>query len=467
MNKKQKNYICVGVAALIIIIGVVYMLIPRTTYADYVPEQAKAVVQIEAAELQGLALGKALPEGFSPETCGIDWTQPVYAFITPNEYIGVTAALTDESGVSAQINSLISKKECQLLDSDCGQHWAWLTSGWLLTWNEHSVLALGPGVAQERDILRQTMNHLLEGDEPFAATDRYDELMKQKGNVRIFAQLDALPSPYNLLFRLDLPADCDPAAVHLYAGAEIGAKANQGGTTSINCTLTAEDDAVLQQLDACDAQKKSLTVPPTVKNDSTLFVMATQTKGKELLSLLKSNRSIRDLLLGINQAIEFNRIAEQTDGLLCLEISRLTKDWEPTFCLKAEAKDLSAFDNADKKKEGEGKQEESSVKRVGDCAYELRSESKQLRFGANKEAGLYYFCSPAYSATAAKPMAFGTEDKADGMVSYFHVNLHTLFAQPALQDGAVANILKMLFPDARSVTYESHKGRKAKLVLRQ
>lgn len=89
INKKNLTIALAVVAALTIAFLTAWWLWPKS-YEEMIPAQAKAVVRIQATELQKEVgnipnpLEKAL--GIKPD--GLDLTQPLYAFVTPNEYIG-------------------------------------------------------------------------------------------------------------------------------------------------------------------------------------------------------------------------------------------------------------------------------------------------------------------------------------------------------------------------------------------
>ena len=140
-----------------IVVGLYFWMFAPKDYADLVPGESRAVVQLKPAALLagGGSLGTFLAEqvGFRPE--GLDETQDVYVFITPSGYFGVSAPVHDGRKLSEQILRLSQHNEASILQRSDQLSWAWLKRGWIVAWNSDAVLTLGPGTLQEQDKLRQ------------------------------------------------------------------------------------------------------------------------------------------------------------------------------------------------------------------------------------------------------------------------------------------------------------------------
>ncbi len=461
INKKNLTIALAVVAALTIAFLTAWWLWPKS-YEEMIPAQAKAVVRIQATELQKEVgnipnpLEKAL--GIKPD--GLDLTQPLYAFVTPNEYIGFVAKVHNEDAIDAQINKLVTQKKCQPTEEYDDLHWAWLNSGWLMAWNSRMVLALGPGVAQEKDMLRQTITSMVNTGDCFTKTKAYDQLKAQQGSIQLFAQLDAVPTPYNMLFRLSVPADCDPSAVQVFASAKINKD-----STEINSNITSENEDIVSAIDAFEKEKGCIRIANPTLCDSTLFVMATSTQGKQLLQLLKTDATLRGLLMGLNQTIDADRMLSSTNGVFSMEISSFAKDWTPTFCLKAETTANNLFADADYWMESAKKQKNVVLKRTSAEAFFLSNDKQQLNFGKNATHKVLYFTSPSLVERAAQPLIAQKSSETQGTLVYFHVNLNKLFTQPCMSSGAMTDILKTILPGSQAITYKAETGRKASLVI--
>lgn len=462
ISKKSIILTLTMAATLVVAALLAWWLWPKN-YEEMIPAQAKAVVRIQPAKLQKEVgnIPNPLKSVLGIEANGIDFSQPLYAFVTPNEYIGFVAKVENEEAIETQINKLVAQKQCQPTEEYDNLHWTWLSSGWLMAWNSRMAMALGPGVAQEKDMLRQTITSMVNSSDCFTKTAAYNQLKKQEGSIQLFAQLDAMPTPYNMLFRLSVPADCDPATIQVFASAQINKD-----STIINSQITSENEDIVNAINAFEKEKGCIRIANPALCDSTLFVMATSTQGKQLLQLLKTDATLRGLLMGLNQTIDADRMLGSTQGVFTMEISTFAKDWTPTFCLKAETSANNLFADANYWMESAKKQKNVVLKRTSAEAFFLSNDKQQLNFGKNATNNALYFTSPSLINRAAQPFIAQKNNEPQGTLVYFHVNLNKLFAQPCMNDGAMKNILKTILPGSHAITYKAETGRKASISIK-
>lgn len=465
-QRNRKALLSLGIALVgALLVLLVWAFLPKG-YERLIPAQAKAVLRIVPSQLQP-KIGDADPLtttlGISAE--GIDLQEALYTFVTPNEYIGFLAAVSDEDALRTQIEKLVSQKRCLPIEKNGGRQWAWLSAGWLLTWDSDAVLAMGPGMAAERDVLRQTMSRMIESGEPFTETNSYENLMKQGGDAQLFAQLDALPSPYNMLFRLGVPPACDPAAVQVFASVSLSKQAGGGLLATIKSELKSENDEILRSMDSFEKGKGCIEKPSKEATDSTLFIMATRTQGQPLLELLRTDATLRGLLMGLNQTIDADKMLGSTNGLLTIEIASLAKDFTPAFCLKAETHTPGLMANAEYWLESAAEQKKVKLERLKDNSFRLSNDGQTLFFGLDNANSMLYFASPSMLPATAKPWPAAKSNGSQGLLTYFHLDMLKLFKQPCMEKGGVATVVKALLPAAHSVTYEARSGRKAEIRI--
>lgn len=465
----SKKHCWIGCSAIIIcalVALIAWWLWPKN-YADMIPAQAKAVVRIVPSELANSPLKNVNPIekalGLKPD--GIDLKSPVYAFVTPNEYIGFTAKVEDKDAVINQINKLVKLKKCAPIEYIDGQAWIWINAGWLATCTDNTLLILGPGVAQERDVLRQTMTTMINTGDTFTSTDNFKKLKEQTGGIQLFAQLDAMPTPYNLLFRLAIPADCDPAAVNVFATANIKQNEAKQCVTTITSTLTSENDDILAAIDQYEREKGCISLPTTSEQQAPLFALSTRTQGKPLLKLLKTDATLRGLLMGLNQTFDADQMLGSTDGLFSIEIDSLAGDWTPIYCMKTETQAKNLFDNADYWMECAKKQKNVTLKRISPNAFVLNSDKQQLHFGLNAANTALYFASATMLPKAEMPFNVTKTDSKEGVLVYFNLNLKKFFQQPCVKSKGASSLIQMLIPGSKRVCYQATTGRKATLTI--
>lgn len=465
-RRSSKIVLSLGIAALgALVTLIVWMALPNG-YERLIPAQAKAVLRLEPSRLQGKAGDAgALVFALGLGTEGIDMSRAVFVFVAPNEYIGFVAAVSDEDALSAQIGKMAKRKKSLSIEKDGGRSWAWLTNGWMLTWDSGSVLAMGPGVAGERDVLRQTMSRMIESGEAFSETDGYKRLVAQGGDAQLFARLDALPSPYNMLFRLGIPPACDPASVQVIASATLSKRENGSVSAKIICELVSENEETVRSIDSFEKGRGCIEPPSKSVTDTTLFVMATRTQGRPLLELLRTDVTLRGLLMGLNQTIDADKMLGSVNGLLSVEISSLARDFTPAFCLKAETHTGGLMADADYWIESAVEQKKVRLNRTGENAYRLSGDGRTLCFGVDSTGSMLYFSSPDMAGAAARPWPVAKSNATRGLLAYFHLNMPMLYALPCMKSGGVSSLIKMLLPATHGITYEAETGRRSTIRI--
>lgn len=401
-----------------IVVGLYFWMFAPKDYADLVPSESRAVVQLKPGALLagGGSLGAFLSEqvGFRPE--GLDETQDVYVFITPNGYFGVSAPVHDGRKLSEQILRLSQNNEATILDRSDQLSWAWLKRGWIIAWNSSAVLTLGPGTTQEQDKLRQLGSQLFKAgsSESFRNSEHAKLLENLDGDVRLFSHLDALPSPFSMLFRLDLPEKCSEHNTIIIASADVQkAKAN-GQALMLQGSITSEDDATKQLLAA--ASKPIAAPSKPFAPDAALLYMAAHSDGDKLLQLLRSDATVRTMLLSLDRAIPGDEIASKGGGDFFLTLMEMPKDADARFRLFVE--------------------QDSSV---------IYDEHTLV-------------ATPTFETSA-------TSELATGKTAFFRLNVASLLKQPALQSDETAEILRNLLSGLKTITFAAEKDRTFKLTI--
>lgn len=461
---KKSTYckVATAVVGIVLIVLIAWAFWPKS-YDEMIPAEAKAVFCID-----GNVVGKTISdkdkktiEAWGAEA--FDLSEPFYGIVTPNEYICFIAKVNDKDKVKEALSHYEGKSVS--IDDYDGREWAWLSDGWLASWDGRSFICIGPGVTQERDVLRQTITSMVNSGNKFVSTPAYKQLMQQQKALKIFAQLDAIPAPYNLLFRFNIPADCDPAAVEVFATADLKFNDKSLSIAQLDCNITSENEDIVASIGNYEKEKGCIELDKQHLNATTLFSLTTCMKGKNLLNLLKTDATLRGLLMGLNQTFDADRLLGSTDGLFNIEIGSFAKDWTPAFCLKAETHTPNLLADASYWLESAKKQKNVTLIRKTPSDFFLESEKQQLHFGLRTNDNELYFASPSMLEAAKRPFSFSkTIDSTNGCLVRFDVNLDVLNQQPCMKGGSAAAIINKLFPNnAHRISFEALTSRKAVL----
>lgn len=464
MSHKNKLKIAAAAVCLALLAGIgIWLLLPKS-YEDMVPEQAKAVLRISPSSEMLKASAAKLKEWTGLEPKGIDANQAAYLFITPNEYVALAAALNDADAFGQGVEDMQKRHLATILPESDGLHWAWMEKGWLMAWNKRALLVLGPGVAKERDQLRQTLVQMAEGNAPFTSTPAYEQLLKQPGEAQLYAQVDAVPAPYNALFRLNIPADAPLDAVQVFASLRM-----EKARTVVSFSLTSDNEDIKQQLTQYEQQKGCISISPDAQQSMPLFFMATRTGGMDLVALLQSDATLRGLLMGLNQVVDATRMLGTSNGLLTLQITDFDADWQPTFSLQAENQTQGLLSDANYWMESARKQHGVTLKQLSSTAYQLTNEKQSVCIGLHGQGAgqRVFFSSPSLMHAGESGIAFASKTAThDGTTAYFHIRMDQLRAQPCMKgDNAAATLVTTLLPASKSFTYEAKTGCKGTITI--
>ncbi len=461
MKRKQILYTVLAVAVVAILAAVAAWALWPRNYEEMVPAESKAVVRIELKQDATCAsFAKNLTAQLGVASDGLDVGRPLYVFITPNEYVGFVAAVDNDGEVKKSMDKLVKSGIATACDESDGMQWTWLNKGWLVGWNSRALLVLGPGVAQERDMLRQTIARMASSGESFSHTDAFEKLKAQGGAVQICSSLDALPAPYNTLFRLNIPADTPLDAVQLFAS--LIAK---GEGVEVNATLESNNADVLAAIDQYEKEKGCISV--AMPTDSIpLFYMATRTQGKDFLALLQSDATLRGLMMGLNQVIDADRMLGTSKGVLDLEVGSIDQDWNPSFRLTADNSTPGIMDDSNYWMESARKQKDVTLVRTSPTSFLLTNGNRRVAFGTERQGKAVFFATPEMNRKELSHASYAKCATAEGdkLQAFFSLNLTKLKSQPCMQGGSTARtIVDFLFPSTKSLRYKAFMGRKAKM----
>lgn len=392
-------------------------------YEDLVPAESKAVAMISPADLARLQGGAAdVTDLMGATPAGLDTLRPAYLFVSPNEYYGAALAVDDASALAASLRTDEARRHVSLLPASDGLHWAWNEKGWMMAWSERALLVMGPVALQERDDLRQTIRQIFRAGakKSFRHSEHMETLVsatvafpghEDGPHSWLYAGPDALPSPFGVLLRLALPAGADPSKVRLCALLDFA----EAGL-HLRGTMEGSDEATQKLLEAHDAQSHALPAAALRRLPDAMFRMAARSQGDDLLRLLRSDVTMKTLLLGLEKGIDKKSLAGGDNDYL-LAVSALDKDQNATYTLRIE-----------------------------------RGDSL-----------LYASQSPAWKGEFAQ--SDGAARSTDGTLrACFFLDLDALLKQPCF-DTATRDLMRKLTGGASHISYLAEKGRMVSLEI--
>lgn len=469
-NKKYIIYIISLLVAIFVAI-VAYRLFYKSDYRQSIPKQAKAVLCFDFSKWHAdNDIPDFLGKEMGGEVEGLDLASPLYAFVTPNEYIGVTAKISDRDKWEHFLSKYLQNARAEAIIESDEYAWAWVKDSWLVAWDNNRLLALGPGVKSERDNLRQLIIALMDEDESFVETEAFETLEKENSALSFYGMLDVFPSPYNLLFRLQLPTDIPMDAVSLIGC--MASKTEKG--TLLNCRLNSENKDVLSAI-ASYEKKLSLYAQSTtnvgnigqIKDESTpLLTMSFLGTGADVVKALRKDAMLREYLIGLNRVVDADKMLTQTEGRYRLVIDSLSENANASFLLTATTHSHMLFDNAPYWLTSAQRQKNVSLTRLSDSQFRLKGEKGELLFGFNSFGNQLYFASPENVSKVNATEKTNTSFASTDVLLYFALNLNKLSEQPSMKENGISDIIHNLFPDIARMEYFSKRGNKVQIIIK-
>ena len=217
-----------------------------------------------------------------------------------------------------------------------------------------------------------------------------------------------------MLFRLDLPEKCSERKTLIVASADVQKAKASGQPLTMQGTITSEDEATKGLL-ATTSKPIAAPSKPFAPESAVLY-MAAHSDGDKLLQLLRSDATIRTMLLSLDRAIPSDEIAKKGGGDFFLTMMEMPKDADARFRLFVE--------------------QDSSV---------IYDEHTLL-------------APPTIESST-------TSELATGKTSFFRLNVTSLLKQTALQDNETADVFRSILGGLRTITFAAGKDRSFELTI--
>lgn len=286
-------------------------------YRSAIPSGCKAMMRVDATDG---AVGKKLSvledmlKIDSPEDSGIDFRESIYLFESVDGNFGLCAKVSDED----RLCDILLKNKAEQGPKRQGCQFFVLNGNIVIGCTSSSVLAMGPvmPVAQGEMYNRMTRFLLQDEEKSMIGSPMMNKLESMDGGMAIVAQADALPEKFAGVFALGLPK-----------GAELSQCIVAANVLFSEDMLLIDAEPMSFNANADKAMKASYDIfrPVTQKyvhamEATSLVGLFANAEGNKFLPLLQNSESLQTLLIGINQAIDFNAVMKGIDGDIFLTV---------------------------------------------------------------------------------------------------------------------------------------------------
>ncbi len=288
----------------------------QSEYRQSIPRECSALASFDVSQLSGTnnkLLLKTLLHINNADESGIDLTQKIYLFESPDGNIGICARISnvDKWEKILSKSGIVSKT---FRDA----HFAQVNTSWIAGYTDNSLLLMGPITPANQPEIRNKMAEYLQQkeDNSVLVSPIYAKLDSINSPMAMVAQVQALPEQLTTLMTIGSPKDADGTDVLLSANMHV-----DHHCLLVNGKLFSFNQTINNEL------KKSMEVYRPIKGDylpsmsrKALLGIFVNVNGKSYLPLLQNSKGLQAILVGINQAIDFDNIVKSVDGDMAIVI---------------------------------------------------------------------------------------------------------------------------------------------------
>ena len=291
-------------------------------YINAIPESSTLLMSTNTAKLTGVGsqqLLKSLLHFKNIDKTGIDFSANVYFFEDARYNIGLCAKVSDDD----KLADMLQQAGCRV-EKRRGFRFALLPGNWIVGFSDVSVLLMGPVIPAAIDEMKgQMVQYLKQGkDESIKGTPLMERLQAIDAPMAMVCQASALPEQFITPFTIGAPRDASPSDIMIAASMEV----SRG-----RLLISGQTFSFKKQID--EALKKAQQTYRPIKGD---YVKTMSTSdgmglfmnidGKNFHKLIRQNRGVSTMLMGINTAIDMDNIIKSIDGDMALIASGLGND---------------------------------------------------------------------------------------------------------------------------------------------
>lgn len=314
-------------------------------YIATIPKNSKAVLSLD---VQKLSNGKMLDKMASllkvddVNDCGLELSEKIYAFETPEGNIGFSAKVADEGRLKALFDALSKDGTCPKVSVYKDFNFTVVKDAWVAGFSSEALVVMGPALPSQQQELRRQVAKCLGQDEKqgIQGSPMFSRLDSISSPVAIVAQAAVLPEKFAVPFTICAPKDADASQIMI--AAELDTSDNGLLTiTGEMFSFNKDIDAKLKSSSAVFRPIEGTYVDRIPANSVAGAFM--NVDGEQFITLLHANKTFQALLAGMNMAVDMDNIIKSFDGDVAICLSDIKG--KANVCMAAELKGKSFLDD--------------------------------------------------------------------------------------------------------------------------
>ena len=356
-------------------------------YRQTVPENCQALMAVDLSHSLG-------PEGMDElksklrveniSDCGIDGAEPIYIFETHDGRFGCVAKTDSREKLEEWLGSLVPSGQIQALSERKGLSFFLLKGSMMIAVSDAAVMMMGPVVETAHQELQRKMSRLLEAEQQLSPL--FELLDVEKTGISAVAYAKALPQQLESMFLLGIDRQVAPKEVAVKF--DVSHENHCLQLVAHPFSLHPETDRQLQT-----ALEHYHPIRPFFADrisGEAVFSLACGMKGEDMLQLLRSNPTLRTVLMGMNTSLDMDKLIRSVDGNILLSL----RSWQgehSQFVVLAEQKQPDWTQDIDYWMQSAPPG--TAIRRIPSASpypqLSVNSGSWQLRLGISEDSLLY------------------------------------------------------------------------------
>lgn len=370
--------------------------------------------------------------------CGINLRDKIYAFETPDGSLGAVAGVDDMDSVESWLKTLADKRLCSGITTRKGYKFAVIKDNFIVGVSKSAILVMGPVVASSQSQAQNRMIKYLDAEDEDGITDTqlFAKLSSIESPIALVAQAEALPEKFLAMLTSGLQSNED-----VILSASIAADNGILNVSGEVSSFDAETDAALK------SSYKSVTDKYIdYISANTLVAALTSVQGESLVNVMRSDETLRTMLIGLNTAIDIDMMLKSIDGDVLLSIPSVDGE-RCDFQVIADVDNGDWLSDVDYWKKNTPAGSEITDAGTGN-GYRLKSSDMSLYFGLNDGRQLFLSTTSSHVTPSDAPLSGNIKALIQGKRLCVVVNIEEL-GKTKSQLNTVTDIIAPVLGDMR------------------
>lgn len=307
----------------------------KSDYVNTIPSNASFVASVNLAEIANdadLANSKLLDlsksglsllisgnsqdkiKGYidNPADMGIDFREPAYAFKTDGECYGMAMKVASKGDLQDFIDLLSEQGLCTKATEKDNVFNGRLLDDIVYAFNGNTLLLLSNlgdgGTSMTKQMAVQLMAQ--DKDNSFASTPAFDKLESQRGDIKLYTNLAALPASFNNSVTALLPKNIKRSDLET-----VGSISFDKGSATLTSTIWSDNSEAQKLIKEASNNLHKIDGEFTDAPTEDFFLWATAgVNGEWLLNALKEDKEAKQMLFMIERGIDIEQMIRTIDG---------------------------------------------------------------------------------------------------------------------------------------------------------